>query len=204
MATSAHTITIAGGIVNYLKAGVDDAPTIVLLHGASYSSANWQEIGTLDLLEQNGFCAVAVDLPGFGKSSATTVHPDSWLRQFLDATKVPRPVLLAASMSGAFSFPLLIKQPERVAGFVAVAPVGILAHQQQLNRITVPVLAIWGQNDQVVSRTQGEMLVKSVPNGRLVVIPNGSHAPYMSDAERFHAELLPFARECLGMKNLPS
>ena len=59
-----------------------------------------------------------------------------------------------------------------------------------------PVLGIWGEKDRTVPISDAELLVKSVKRGQLLVIPNGSHAPYMSDPALFNRELMQFVARC--------
>jgi len=166
------------------------------LHGASFSSATWQEIGTLEALASAGYHTFALDLPGFGQSEAGSMPPEKWMSELFDQLNVKLPILLAASMSGGYALPFITSQPGRIAGFVAVAPVGISAHREHLHLITVPVLAVWGEHDNIIPIGDGELLVKSVKQGQLIVIPNGTHAPYMSEPKLFNQKLLQFVSVC--------
>jgi abhydrolase domain-containing protein 14 len=193
--SQSRRVEVEGSEVHYLIEGDEQGLPIVLLHGASFTSETWKQIGTTAALAQAGHIVYAVDLPGYGKSSPARGTSRYWMRALLDSLKIEKPVVVSPSMSGRFSLPLVTEEPDRVAGFVAVAPVGIMDYKDNLGRITAPVLAIWGENDNLIPQEQADLLVQSAKRGRKVVIPGGSHAPYMSDPAAFHAELLNFLGE---------
>ncbi len=195
MEITSNWMELASGKVHTLEAGPADGLAVVLLHGASFSAATWREIGTLELLAEAGYRAVAVDLPGYGKSPRAKVDPDTWLAGLLDRLQFERAVIVSPSMSGRVSLPLATGAPDRVAGLVAVAPVKIPDHRDRLARITAPILAVWGETDRVVPQANADLLVGASRRGRKVVIPGAGHAPYMNDADAFHNALLEFLRE---------
>jgi pimeloyl-ACP methyl ester carboxylesterase len=188
-------IEMDGGQVQYLIEGNETGRPVVLLHGASFRAETWKQLGTMTVLAQAGFLAYAVNLPGFGQSSPGGGPARTWLRRLFDALKIDAPVVVSPSMSGQYALPLVIEEPQRVAGFVAVAPVGIMNYHRELAQIQAPVLAIWGEHDRTVPLDHAYTLVQAVKRGRKVIIAGGSHAPYMSDPAAFHKELLKFLSE---------
>jgi pimeloyl-ACP methyl ester carboxylesterase len=80
---------------------------VFLLHRASFSSQTWRELGTLTLLGNQGYRAVALDLPGFGKSQSIHTNPSRFLLTFMQQLKLTPPVIVSPSMSGRYSLPLV-------------------------------------------------------------------------------------------------
>src|SRR5581483_8112320 len=96
-ATSRFTELPSGLRLHYHEAGDRSAETVVLLHGGGPGASAWSNFGrTLEVLSAK-FHVLAVDQPGFGRSSKPaefdkqffTYSADA-LAELLDALDVPR------------------------------------------------------------------------------------------------------------------
>lgn len=197
-------LVVASAKIHYLDSGPPDSLPVLLLHGASFQAQTWRDIGVLDALTENGYRAIAVDLPGFGESPSARINPEIWLGQLITALELVRPVLVSPSMSGRFSVPLVTKSPHLVSAFVSVASTSIREYVTDLKRITVPVLAVWGERDRTVPENMADLLVHEVPNGRKAVVSGASHALYMNNVTGFLNVLLPFLAELRQTWECPS
>ncbi|MCH7995422.1 MAG: alpha/beta hydrolase [Planctomycetes bacterium] len=181
--------------VHYLQSGPPTGLPVLLLHGGRFQAETWRKTGTLQALSAAGFHVVAVDLPGFGKTPKTKIKAGTWLGKLIDALHLDRPVVVSPSMSGRFAMPFVVAHSDRLRGFVAVAPVNIDRHVNALAHISVPLLAIWGEHDNVIPLSHADLLLKHVPHSRKVVVPQAGHALYMDDATTFHKELIRFLKQ---------
>jgi pimeloyl-ACP methyl ester carboxylesterase len=185
-------IEVAGARIQLLAVGPAQGAPVLLLHGARFSSQTWRELGTLEALASDGYRAVAVDLPGYGRSSTSELEPEAFLAALIDALGLQRPVVVCPSMSGAFALPLAAHQPERLAGLVAVAPVGIEQNLEALRGSALHALLVWGENDRVVPLADADRLASALTDIRKVVLRGAGHPCYLDDPQRFHVELLDF------------
>src|SRR4051794_36923709 len=100
-------LTLQHACIHYLESGAPAWPTVLFLHGASFSSQTWQELGTLAFLAQHGYRVVAIDLPGFGQSESVELPPLDFLLAFLEYLSLDKPILVSPSLSGMYSLPLV-------------------------------------------------------------------------------------------------
>lgn len=189
-------IEVDGSPVYTIQAGPPSGQMIVLLHGASFAAETWRRLGTLDRLAEAGLRAIAADAPGYGDSPANeSMDRDRWLDSLLEALGAAerRPVIVTPSMSGRLALPLVTtSQSQRLGGWVAVAPVGLDTYRDRLAAIRCPVLAIWGERDHVVPLSMQDLLVKSAPNARRIVLREARHPCYLDAPDKFHDELIRF------------
>jgi len=185
-------VEVAGSTVHVVTAGPEDGMPVLLLHGGRFSSDTWCELGTPDVLARAGYRAVAVDLPGFGRSEPSEVEPGEFVAQLIGALEIAPAVVVSPSMSGRFSLPLVTNRPELVLAWVPVAPAGIEAYRDRLRDASVPTLVVWGSEDATFPVADGRRLAELVPGAELLVLEGASHPCYLDRPVEFHERLLEF------------
>ena len=178
--------------IHYRAAGPLDGEIVLLLHGAAFTSATWEELGTLQQLADAGYRAIAVDLPEKGESGKWPHVIEGFLLELVDALQIDKCVVVAPSMSGAYAFPFVTIHSQRVRAFVPIAPVRISQFLTALPQCETPTLILWGENDQVIPLQLGKDLASTMPNARLVVFEDAPHPCYMQATADFHQQLLEF------------
>lgn len=191
-AISERTLELSGKKLHYLEAGERGGTTMLLLHGARYSSDTWRTLGTIDILTGAGYYVVALDLPGFGKSQTVDVGKNELLVAVMDALAIDKAVVVSPSMSGGFSFPLVTRATDRVLGFVPVAPGGIDANYRALKKISVPALIVWGENDDIIPLEESDVLAAAITDSKRVILKGAGHPCYLDRPDEFHKELIAF------------
>jgi abhydrolase domain-containing protein 14 len=186
------TAELEGHPVHGLAAGPEGGRPVLLLHGAKFSSATWQRIGTLETLAGAGYRVLAIDIPGFGRSPKWDIDPDAFLASLLPVLGLQKPVVVAPSMSGRLAFPLILEHPELIAGFVAIAPVGTKDYAPLLAGSAVPTLLVWGARDRVVPVAHAKELAAGFEDATVVILPAARHPAYLDQSKRFHEALLKF------------
>lgn len=201
IAVTKRVVAVRGVPVAVRECGDSNAPCVLFLHGAKYSSKNWEELGTLALVAKSGRRAIAIDLPGFGETPAAEVDAKRFVLELVDALSLAKVALVAPSMSGRFAFPFIVEYSERLAAFVPIAPVGVDEFAPRLKSIDVPTLVVWGAKDSVLAPSGADVLAAATAHAEKFVIEGAEHACYLAEPKKFHERLLAFFERALGPKS---
>lgn len=169
-------------------------PSVLLLHGMSFSSATWLQIGTLDLLYSVGHRAVAVDLPGKGNTPSGSPDMDRgrFLADFIAAAGLDKPVIVSPSMSGSYSLPYLFSGgggTEKATAYIPVAPVGTGSiPKASYQSCHLPTLIVYGSRDDGLGQASLRDL-SQLPVHRVECFQDAGHACYMNRPDLWHRAL---------------
>ncbi|MGF1469473.1 MAG: alpha/beta fold hydrolase [Sandaracinaceae bacterium] len=123
-----RSVDASTGRVHVLDApGRGDLPAVLVLHGLSSTSAQYDNL--LRRLRPHVRRVLAADLPGHGQSAAPApglCHRTMYqgLEEALDQVLGQPTVLFGNSLGGAAAIRYALHRPERVAGLVLAAPAG--------------------------------------------------------------------------------
>ncbi|XP_048190988.1 LOW QUALITY PROTEIN: protein ABHD14B [Perognathus longimembris pacificus] len=172
--------------------------SVLLLHGIRFSSETWQNLGTLHKLAEAGYRAVAIDLPGLGRSKEAAapapigeLAPGSFLTAVVNALDLGLPVVISPSLSGMYSLPFLTMPGSQLRGYVPVAPICTdKINAADYAGVKTPTLIVYGDQDPM-GPTSFEHL-KQLPNHRVLVMEGAGHPCYLDKPEDWHRGLLDF------------
>ena len=173
--------------------------TVLLLHGAKFTSRNWRKLGTLKALSSKGYTAIAVDLPEHGDSMKVKQPTEEegkikFLSDLIKNLNLERPVLVAPSMSGAYAMPFVMdeKHSKELRGFVPIAPGAVAKYEgAELEKLHLPTLIIYGEKDKGFADQYVDKM-KQIPGSEVFMMKDASHPCYVDNPEEFHSTVLKF------------
>ncbi|MEJ8544539.1 alpha/beta fold hydrolase [Brevibacillus borstelensis] len=122
------------GMTHIIASGPADAPPLVLLHGALFSSTMWfpnaeawsrrYRIIAVDILGDKNR-----SIPGPGCSSRAEYA--AWLLEVFDQLGIGRARLVGLSLGGMHAVNLLVRAPERIERAVVISPAESFVHFHQ-------------------------------------------------------------------------
>jgi pimeloyl-ACP methyl ester carboxylesterase len=153
----------------YHRSTVDEAPHLILVHGAGGNHRHWgSQVRTIATAT-----TYALDLPGHGRSGgrgrSSIADYAAFLVGFMDALQLEQAIVAGHSMGGATAMTLALQHPQRAAGLVLVGTgarlrvlpailEGTLSHFQDTVELICRYAYAPEADRQLVRRGQREML----------------------------------------------
>ena len=191
-----HSLTTRGLKIRYLQKG--KGIPVVLLHGFSFNAETWVEIGLFDELARE-YSVYSFDMPYGAKSRSDKFSAETRdeyagvLNDILKTLNIQKPTLLGASISGEIALRYFIRGYSARAG-VVVGPVNLNNLDVHLSRITVPLLAIWGEGDMISLPADSKLLESHVKDAEVHIIKGAGHPCYLDEPEKFREMVKDFLK----------
>jgi non-heme chloroperoxidase len=194
--TGFTTADFAGDIVDFLEQKNIRHATLV---GHSLGSFVAQKVAELDSEPGSGHLDRLVLIgsgPGISKKSPGTAPVLSAFSQLKD----PIPYTFARDFQAstiyypvpAANFEMWVAEAERVPASTWHGLAQGHGSPDDLGKIKIPTLVLWGEKDSIFSRQDEDTLMKMLPNAKFSAYAETGHALHWERPERFARELLAF------------
>ena len=182
------------------------APLLVFLHEGLGSVAMWRD-WPRTLCDAGGYRGLVFSREGYGRSTPRPAG-ERWPTTFMHTQAVdvlPRlfaqlgvgadgalPWLIGHSDGGSIALIHAANFPGAVAGVVAIAPHIIV--EDLLPRITCPLLAVQGVDDEYGTMAQIDGIAARIPHAKLLKLPACGHSPHRDQPAALNAVIIDFVR----------
>ena len=144
------TLPTSQGESFVLVSGPEDAPPLVLLHGAGANSLIWMRDAAQWAAHFRVYCVDVIGEPGLSAPSRPPLDSDlyaRWLGEIFDALKLARARVLGVSLGGWLALDFATRHPERVERLVLLCPGGIGRQKIGFVFMAIPLLMLgsWGR-----------------------------------------------------------
>jgi len=186
-------VVVNGLKIHYIEYG--DGKPVLLFHGAHFNARTWEQTGTISAIASTGYRAISVDFPGFGKSEGSKSEDLSeFIYSFMNTMKIDKAILLGASMGGEAVLGFSVKYTNLVSGLILVGAVGVKKNSNLLYKLTgIPILLIWGANDNVSPKENYELILNKLKDAKLEIVGR-QHACYLDDPVTFNQKIVEFLK----------
>ncbi|MGP6239430.1 alpha/beta fold hydrolase [Cuniculiplasma sp. SKW4] len=178
----------------FLRESKIDNPkgSIIMLHGYSFSSKNWLDIGAFKNFNDLGFSVFAPDYPGFGNSSdieefsikrGDISNAKYFVKELMDALHLTKAVLLGPSMGGGMALLSASLYPERFEKLILVGPAWF--NNIDIGKIELPKLFIWGEKDDISPLSNVKDKITKDHGSKLEVVKGAGHPVYLDKPSEF-------------------
>ena len=174
--------------------------SLMLLHGRNFTSKDWVGIKAFEIFSAIGYDVYAPDYPGFGNSQNSPEYKFS--RDFKNSSRFVLDfsrklglvgfTLVGPSMGGGITLRTLVDYPDIVSSAVVIGTSGVDPMKDELPRVGVPMLILWGEFDDVIKKDDGILLKNLVKNSELKIVPGAKHAVYLDNPSFFFDEMKKF------------
>ncbi|MCL5433881.1 MAG: alpha/beta fold hydrolase [Candidatus Marsarchaeota archaeon] len=173
----------------YYMNSIDSQYALILLHGYSFNSDIWDNIGLSKLLYNKKIQMLAFDVPGFPKSRNNIKLDEGEIINIVkELTKgIQKKKILLGCSAGAYIAAKAAENNDNINALVLVGPVDI--EKINFDMIKVPIFGIWGSEDKISDHEKGREILEKY-NGEVKVIIGAGHACYINEPNKFNDIIL--------------